>query len=41
MSFYNQTGATAILPTPVVGVLGVIDDVDAAYPAGLPAPTVP
>ncbi len=27
VSFYNQTGATAILPTPVVGVLGVIDDV--------------
>ena len=27
VSFYNQTGDTAILPTPVVGVLGVIDDV--------------
>jgi phosphoribosylformylglycinamidine synthase subunit PurL len=27
VSFYNQTGATAILPTPVVGVLGVLDDV--------------
>ncbi|HZA18339.1 MAG TPA: phosphoribosylformylglycinamidine synthase subunit PurL [Pseudonocardiaceae bacterium] len=27
VSFYNQTGNTAILPTPVVGVLGVIDDV--------------
>jgi len=27
VSFYNQTGGTAILPTPVVGVLGVIDDV--------------
>jgi phosphoribosylformylglycinamidine synthase len=27
VSFYNQTGSTAILPTPVVGVLGVIDDV--------------
>jgi phosphoribosylformylglycinamidine synthase II len=27
VSFYNQTGTTAILPTPVVGVLGVIDDV--------------
>jgi phosphoribosylformylglycinamidine synthase len=27
VSFYNQTGATAILPTPVIGVLGVIDDV--------------
>jgi phosphoribosylformylglycinamidine synthase len=27
VSFYNQTGDVAILPTPVVGVLGVIDDV--------------
>ena len=27
VSFYNQTGSNAILPTPVIGVLGVIDDV--------------
>ncbi len=27
VSFYNQTGETPILPTPVVGILGVIDDV--------------
>ena len=27
VSFYNQTGTTAILPTPVIGVLGVIEDV--------------
>ncbi len=27
VSFYNQTGNLPILPTPVVGVLGVIDDV--------------
>ncbi|CAL9462690.1 phosphoribosylformylglycinamidine synthase subunit PurL [Streptomyces atacamensis] len=27
VSLYNQTGDTAIHPTPVVGVLGVIDDV--------------
>jgi phosphoribosylformylglycinamidine synthase len=27
VSFYNQTGQVAILPTPVIGVLGVIDDV--------------
>jgi phosphoribosylformylglycinamidine synthase len=27
VSFYNQTGTTPILPTPVVGVLGVIADV--------------
>ncbi|GAB3086475.1 phosphoribosylformylglycinamidine synthase subunit PurL [Corynebacterium aquatimens] len=30
VSFYNQTGDTPILPTPVVGVLGVIDDVRTA-----------
>ena len=27
VSFYNQTGSAAIHPTPVVGVLGVLDDV--------------
>ena len=27
VSFYNQTGGANILPTPVVGMLGVIDDV--------------
>ena len=27
VSFYNQTGQAAIHPTPVVGVLGVLDDV--------------
>jgi len=27
VSFYNQTGGVNILPTPVVGMLGVIDDV--------------
>ncbi len=32
VSFYNQTGDTAILPTPVVGVLGVIDDVSRRTP---------
>ena len=32
VSFYNQTGAVAILPTPVIGVLGVIDDVRRAIP---------
>jgi phosphoribosylformylglycinamidine synthase len=34
VSFYNQTGATPILPTPVVGVLGVIDDVGRRIPTG-------
>jgi phosphoribosylformylglycinamidine synthase len=32
VSFYNQTGHTAILPTPVIGVLGVIDDVTRRIP---------
>jgi len=34
VSFYNQTGETAIYPTPVVGVLGVIDDVARRVPSG-------
>ncbi|OYN88642.1 phosphoribosylformylglycinamidine synthase subunit PurL [Parenemella sanctibonifatiensis] len=38
VSFYNQTGETAILPTPVVGVLGVIDDVAARTPMGFSHP---
>jgi phosphoribosylformylglycinamidine synthase len=37
VSFYNQTGSTAILPTPVVGVLGVIDDVARRTPSGFAA----
>jgi phosphoribosylformylglycinamidine synthase II len=37
VSFYNQTGSTAILPTPVVGVLGVIDDVATRIPTGFGA----
>ncbi|WP_106241939.1 phosphoribosylformylglycinamidine synthase subunit PurL [Nonomuraea fuscirosea] len=37
VSFYNQTGSTAIHPTPVVGVLGVIDDVAARVPTGFVA----
>ncbi|MGZ4511055.1 MAG: phosphoribosylformylglycinamidine synthase subunit PurL, partial [Mycobacterium sp.] len=35
VSFYNQTGSAAILPTPVVGVLGVLDDVGRCIPTGL------
>ena len=34
VSFYNQTGSTPIHPTPVVGVLGIIDDVDRRVPSG-------
>lgn len=32
VSFYNQTGDVAILPTPIIGVLGVIDDVRTRTP---------
>jgi phosphoribosylformylglycinamidine synthase len=32
VSFYNQTGTVAILPTPVIGVLGVIEDVRTRTP---------
>ncbi|WP_445337926.1 phosphoribosylformylglycinamidine synthase subunit PurL [Clavibacter sp. CFBP 8614] len=34
VSLYNQTGTQAIHPTPVVGVLGVIDDVARRIPSG-------
>ena len=37
VSFYNQTGQTPILPTPVIGVLGVIAEVEHRTPMGLPA----
>jgi phosphoribosylformylglycinamidine synthase len=38
VSLYNQTGSTAILPTPVVGVLGVLDDVTRRTPSGFRTP---
>jgi phosphoribosylformylglycinamidine synthase subunit PurL len=38
VSFYNQTGAAAIQPTPVIGVLGVLDDVRRRLPDGFGAP---
>jgi len=34
VSFYNQTGSEPIHPTPVVGVLGVLDDVARRTPSG-------
>ena len=34
VSFYNQTGSTPINPTPVVGVLGLVDDVHRRTRAG-------
>jgi len=38
VSFYNQTGSAAILPTPVVGVLGLMDDVTRRTPIGFREP---
>ncbi|GII77402.1 phosphoribosylformylglycinamidine synthase subunit PurL [Sphaerisporangium rufum] len=38
VSFYNQTGSTPIHPTPVVGVLGVLDDVGHRVRHGFTAP---
>ncbi len=37
VSLYNQTGDTAILPTPVVAVLGVMDDVRRRTPSAFGA----
>jgi phosphoribosylformylglycinamidine synthase len=38
VSFYNQTGTTAIHPTPVIGVLGVHDDVRRRLAIGFASP---
>jgi phosphoribosylformylglycinamidine synthase len=38
VSLYNQTGETAILPTPVVAVLGVIEDVATRTPSCFAGP---
>ena len=38
VSFYNQTGTVAINPTPVVGVLGVIQDVALRTPIAFATP---
>jgi phosphoribosylformylglycinamidine synthase len=38
VSFYNQTGEVAIHPTPVVGVLGVLDDVRRRVSMGFSRP---
>jgi phosphoribosylformylglycinamidine synthase len=34
VSFYNQTGGNAIHPTPIVGVLGILDNVARRVPMG-------
>jgi phosphoribosylformylglycinamidine synthase II len=36
VSFYNESGGQGIHPTPVVGVLGVLDDAARAVPSGFP-----
>ncbi|MGO9081162.1 MAG: phosphoribosylformylglycinamidine synthase subunit PurL [Streptosporangiaceae bacterium] len=41
VSFYNQTAAAAIHPTPVVGVLGVHDDVRQRLSIGFAQPGLP
>ena len=41
VSFYNQTGTVAIHPTPVIGVLGVHDDVRRRLPMGFGAASGP
>ena len=38
VSFYNQTATTAINPTPVIGVLGLFDDVARRTPMGFQEP---
>ncbi len=38
VSFYNQTGDAPIHPTPVVGVLGLMDDVSRRTPSGWRSP---
>ncbi|MGH3322078.1 MAG: phosphoribosylformylglycinamidine synthase subunit PurL [Streptosporangiaceae bacterium] len=38
VSFYNQTGDTPIHPTPVLGVLGVLDDVTKRLPLSFTEP---
>ncbi len=35
VSLYNETGDTAIYPTPVIGMVGLLDDVSAACSIGL------
>ena len=37
VSFYNETGDSAIWPTPVIGMLGLLDDHRLRVPTGVPA----
>ena len=36
VSFYNETGESAIWPTPVIGMLGLLDDYRLRIPCGVP-----
>ncbi|MEC9183582.1 MAG: phosphoribosylformylglycinamidine synthase subunit PurL, partial [Pseudomonadota bacterium] len=38
VSLYNETNGEAILPTPVIGGVGLIEDIDATVGIGIPAP---
>ena len=38
VSFYNESGGRSIHPTPVVGVLGLLDDATTVVPSGFPRP---
>ena len=38
VSFYNEAGDSAIWPTPIIGMLGVIDDYRLRTPSGFPGP---
>ncbi|HEY3545180.1 MAG TPA: AIR synthase related protein, partial [Propionicimonas sp.] len=39
VSFYNQTGGANIMPTPVIGMLGIIEDVADRIRSGFTTPT--
>ncbi len=38
VSFYNETGGQDIFPTPVVGMVGVVDDLERMATSALQAP---
>jgi phosphoribosylformylglycinamidine (FGAM) synthase-like enzyme len=40
VSFYNESSGRPIHPTPIVGVLGLLDDATAAVPSGFPGPAL-
>jgi phosphoribosylformylglycinamidine synthase len=40
VSFYNESSGRPIHPTPIVGVLGLLEDAAAAVPSGFPRPAL-